>query len=153
MTKEEQKEIKKAYNREYCKKNKERIKFISAEWYKNNKEKVSIQNAERYKKNPNKKLERANSYYKENRVSKLCKKYNITSEIYQQLILEAKGRCYICQKEAKLNLDHNHKTGKVRKLLCRLCNLVLGMIDENPKIAINIANYAKSDGEEVVQVS
>ena len=41
-------------------------------------------------------------------------------------MLEAQdGRCAICgnkPRKRRLDVDHNHKTGKVRGLLCRRCN-------------------------------
>ena len=57
--------------------------------------------------------------------------------------------CAICKKkfgEAKVSMphvDHCHKTGKIRDLLCSKCNVALGCIDEDPKIASNIIKYIK----------
>ena len=44
--------------------------------------------------------------------------------------------CAICEKPGdgkwkKLCVDHDHKTGKVRQLLCRNCNMILGQVDDN----------------------
>lgn len=50
--------------------------------------------------------------------------YGITQEEYD-LMLEAQGgRCYICkgQRNYNLQVDHCHKTGRIRGLLCKMCN-------------------------------
>lgn len=47
------------------------------------------------------------------------------------------GVCAICKKTCtcgrSLAVDHNHKTGKVRALLCSRCNRGLGLFMENPE--------------------
>lgn len=53
------------------------------------------------------------------------KVYGITIEAYNLLMEWQGGVCYICQKPSRvrrLAVDHDHKTGKVRGLLCRRCN-------------------------------
>ena len=55
-------------------------------------------------------------------------------EQYNQMALAQNGVCAICKKEnsngIKLSVDHNHKTGKVRGLLCQRCNFVIGEISD-----------------------
>lgn len=43
---------------------------------------------------------------------------------YDKLLEAQGGRCAICgsMRKYRLNVDHDHKTGEVRGLLCRLCN-------------------------------
>jgi hypothetical protein len=69
--------------------------------------------------------------------------YNITIEEYNEMFDDQKGCCKICgrhQSEFKQRLcvDHDHKTGKIRGLLCHTCNRFLGYIDDNIN---NIINY------------
>ncbi len=62
------------------------------------------------------------------------RKYGITREEYVRALTLQRGRCYICGEffgEA-LRVDHDHKTGKVRKLLCNNCNTGLGSFKEDP---------------------
>ena len=47
-------------------------------------------------------------------------------------------------KERNWNTDHCHYTGKVRAILCRLCNQVLGALRDNPEIARRAAAYLDS---------
>ncbi len=66
--------------------------------------------------------------------------YGISLEEYNKLLQDSNGICAICnQPETKtlkgkiisLSIDHNHKTGKIRGLLCYKCNSVIGFTDEN----------------------
>ena len=63
------------------------------------------------------------------REATLQKKYNITEEIYNKILLAQNGVCSIChnhQRYKHLAVDHDHKTGQVRGLLCENCNRGLG---------------------------
>lgn len=48
------------------------------------------------------------------------------------MIDEQQGRCYLCNAEEELQIDHNHSTGVTRKLLCNTCNWRVGMIEKLP---------------------
>jgi hypothetical protein len=51
---------------------------------------------------------------------------------YETKLVEQKGFCAICgELMVPPNQDHNHKTGKLRDLLCRGCNAGLGNFREN----------------------
>jgi hypothetical protein len=41
----------------------------------------------------------------------------------------------------RLPIDHDHKTGAVRGLLCHQCNLVVGNAQDRPEILRNLADY------------
>ena len=52
-------------------------------------------------------------------------KYGITEERYAELFKQQNGRCAICRnrpRTQRLAVDHDHKTGEVRGLLCKRCN-------------------------------
>jgi Recombination endonuclease VII len=59
----------------------------------------------------------------------LRKKYNLTEEDYELLALQQDGVCAICGGRQKngslLCVDHDHKTGRVRGLLCWRCNTAI----------------------------
>lgn len=61
------------------------------------------------------------------RSNELSHKYGITLEQYEEMA-EAQGHvCKICKsppKKKSLHVDHNHATGKVRGLLCSMCNSI-----------------------------
>jgi hypothetical protein len=55
----------------------------------------------------------------------LRKKYGIDIETYERMLRAQDGVCAICRrppKTVRLNVDHDHKTGRVRGLLCFRCN-------------------------------
>lgn len=63
------------------------------------------------------------------RKAHLKSKFNITLEQYDKMLEKQNGVCAICGKppiHRKLAIDHNHKTGKIRGLLCIRCNPMLG---------------------------
>lgn len=72
-------------------------------------------------------------------------RYGISAAEYRQMLKDQNRKCKICGKQIKLVIDHNHKTGKVRGLLCARCNHMLGHARDNPLIlragAIYLENY------------
>lgn len=80
------------------------------------------------------------------RKSDLKINYGITIEQYEQLLFEQKECCAICNKKQvndtrRLDIDHNHITGKVRGLLCSKCNTALGLLNEDLELFNKAANY------------
>lgn len=59
--------------------------------------------------------------------------YGITVEEYNSLMKKQKNVCAICglKPEKYLAVDHCHKSGKVRGLLCRKCNSAIGLLDDS----------------------
>ena len=59
------------------------------------------------------------------------------------------GKCSICRNElpSKFVIDHNHKTGQVRDLLCYCCNSALGLLKENERVVLNLRDYIKKWGD------
>ena len=52
--------------------------------------------------------------------------------------------CFLCKKpelDRRLSVDHNHKTGKIRSLLCRQCNFLVGYVENNVNLVKRILNY------------
>lgn len=74
--------------------------------------------------------------------------YGLTLEQYDQMFEEQGGVCKICGKinldGRRLYIDHNHKTGKVRGLLCHKCNSLLGYVDDSIDYLLKIKSYLKS---------
>lgn len=56
----------------------------------------------------------------------LRKKYGITFKKFSDMLVAQDGKCAICRRpfgeKRRPNVDHNHKTGKVRGILCYRCN-------------------------------
>jgi len=88
---------------------------------------------EKYKKLFPEKLE------KKNFQSKIALgRYKISFEEYQELKKKQNNLCLLCGKPNKssrsLAIDHCHKTGRIRGLLCSKCNIGLGMFEDNIKL-------------------
>jgi hypothetical protein len=85
----------------------------------------------------------------ENRKRGIKHKYNLTEEIYDQMVLRQNGKCAICfnypkSSYPKLYIDHDHKTGKLRGLLCHTCNSGVGMLKDDKTILQSAINYLDS---------
>jgi hypothetical protein len=70
----------------------------------------------------------------------LKNKYGITLEQHKEMYDAQHGKCAICSSQMEIHnrqvsdschVDHNHKTGKIRKLLCGKCNKMIGLANEN----------------------
>ena len=78
---------------------------------------------------------------------KLNKHYNLTLEEFNLMYKNQNGKCYICENKIsgkEVKVDHNHSTGKVRKLLCHNCNTSLGLLNEDVKIFEKCIEYLKT---------
>jgi len=68
----------------------------------------------------------------------LIRDYGITVEEYDEMLMAQDGTCAICElppTDGKpLRVDHNHETGQVRGLLCHNCNVVLGLMHDDPTL-------------------
>lgn len=89
------------------------------------------------------KKSKSSDYAKNNRLKDA---YGITLEQYNQMFLEQEGCCYVCKKhqslfKRSLHVDHDHRTGKVRALLCQKCNSALGLVDDNVEVLEALISY------------
>lgn len=75
-------------------------------------------------------------------------KYNLTENEYNIMAKKQNNLCYICKQPETIRgflcVDHDHKTDKIRKLLCSTCNKCLGYIKDNPLILMELAKYLLS---------
>lgn len=69
--------------------------------------------------------------------------YGLTEKEWAELLCKQGGKCPICEKSAPDHVDHDHKTGKIRGLLCGQCNVALGMLKDSPRAALRAAKYLK----------
>ena len=68
---------------------------------------------------------------KENDLKKRYKKlYGLTKDQVDFMRETQNGKCFLCRRVgSRLVIDHNHRTGEVRKLLCDKCNSLIGWIE------------------------
>lgn len=77
---------------------------------------------------------------------KLNKHYGLTLEQYHDMIEAQDSKCAICETEIsgrQIKVDHDHETGKVRKLLCHKCNTCLGLLEDNAELLLRAASYLR----------
>jgi hypothetical protein len=111
-------------------------------WTAKNPDKVSLQNKLYKKRHPE-------AY----RNSELKHHYGITLNEYNELLEKQGGVCAICKNKERtvhnkngsrkrmLGIDHCHKTGKVRGLLCKHCNQGLGNADDSMEVLKSMIKY------------
>lgn len=81
-------------------------------------------------------------------------KYGLTVEQRTELFNRQNGKCAICSCDIHLDgtldakqavVDHDHKTGKVRGMLCNLCNQGLGHFKDNIDAITNAIQYLEQN--------
>jgi DNA-directed RNA polymerase subunit RPC12/RpoP len=69
------------------------------------------------------------------------KNYGLTLEERNAKEIQQEYRCMICRRLMPLEVDHDHDTEQVRDLLCRPCNLAVGLLREDIITAENLVAY------------
>lgn len=73
----------------------------------------------------------------------LKRQYGITEAERDELIASQGGVCCICLAAAPEHVDHCHKTGRVRGVLCFSCNAALGQFKDRPDAIRRAAAYVE----------
>lgn len=88
-----------------------------------------------------------------NKRTALRRYYGMTIEQYEEMLLGQDGRCACCGTDkpggpgGTLHVDHNHRTGKVRGLICSDCNTGIGKLgDDLNGVANAMAYLQRADG-------
>ena len=84
--------------------------------------------------------------YKRKRDSHYKNLYGVSIEWYDTKLREQNNRCGICNTHTSklskvLCIDHDHKTGKPRGLLCRNCNSGIGLLNDSISVINNASEY------------
>lgn len=77
--------------------------------------------------------------------SRVKKEYGLSQIEVEEMLAKQNFECEICKAsiKTKYHIDHCHKTGKVRSLLCSKCNQAIGLLDEDQSKIQNAADYLK----------
>ncbi len=70
--------------------------------------------------------------------------YGLLPVTYRRMVEMHMGICGLCQQpggKKGLAVDHDHKTGRVRALLCSSCNMALGGFRDDPALCRRAAEY------------
>jgi len=112
-------------------------------YYKENRERILEKDRIQREANPQKGLDTI-----------LRRAYGISLNEYNELHFEQQARCVTCGEPEtavhyrngrvkRLHVDHDHKTGEIRGLLCARCNLAIGALNDDWRLAEAIAAYLK----------
>ena len=125
--------------KKYNKKNEVHIKEHRKEYYAKNRDKILAWKKEYRLKN-----------IKHIKEDGLKRKYGLSLDEYTKLLNEQENKCAICGKhqsefKRQFAVDHNHNTGKIRKLLCGNCNAMLGNAKDDIDILQKAIEYLKNN--------
>jgi hypothetical protein len=152
--------------RKYYKNNPEKVKTYAKEYYKANSSRILALRKARKNKKPTKALykttddqrsKQSEYYYNREGWKKQKEKVwlsrgikNFTYEQFEKMREAQNNRCYICNSgpanNQSLHVDHDHITGKVRKLLCNNCNNGIGKLKDSIEILNKAIKYLKEHG-------
>lgn len=73
----------------------------------------------------------------------LKRQYGLTPNMFEALVSAQLGNCAICgaNEDLELHVDHDHRTKKVRGLLCGKCNKAIGLLNDDPDLLVAAKNY------------
>ena len=73
----------------------------------------------------------------------LRRRYGIGQAEFDEMLAAQGGRCAICGESDPQHVDHDHRTGWVRGILCFNCNGGLGQFKDDPKLLAGAITYLK----------
>ena len=77
---------------------------------------------------------------------RLKNKYGLTETIFNIMLNQQDSKCGICREVMEQpHIDHDHKTGRVRGLLCTHCNTMLGMARDSTFTLRNAISYLENN--------
>lgn len=92
------------------------------------------------------KVYNAERYEDNGRNARLERLYGMTLEQYDGMLEAQNNRCAICGSEdpkrgSRFLVDHCHRTGDVRGLLCHHCNVFIGMAEDDTATLLSAVKY------------
>ncbi|MFD6249438.1 endonuclease VII domain-containing protein [Streptomyces roseolus] len=79
------------------------------------------------------------------RAGHLKLEYGITEAQRDRMIVDQGGVRVICREGPAEHVDHDHRTGKVRGVLCFSCNAALGQLKDRPDVIRRAAAYVEGN--------
>jgi hypothetical protein len=79
----------------------------------------------------------------------LKQRFGIGAAEVDAMIEAQGGLCALCREAPAVHVDHDHKTGKVRAILCEPCNGGLGQFKDNPRTIERAIEYLERAAQKV----
>jgi hypothetical protein len=79
--------------------------------------------------------------YENRRNYELKRQYNITLIQFNEMVARQNGKCALNCGKAATTVDHDHKTGQIRGILCMDCNRGLGLLGDTLEAAKQLIEY------------
>lgn len=153
MTREE----KNAYSKAWYRKNRDRLREVGREKdrakYAADIEGSRAAKRAKYHANPKPHRARAKAWNDNNpqlvllkNIKNRIKKYGLSVVEYEAMLEKQNNSCALCLRhqstfKRRLSVDHCHKQGRVRALLCNACNIGLGLFGEDTDMLRRAINY------------
>lgn len=142
--------------RKWAAENWELARRLTDEWERRNRKHVNKKARERRASNVEKHRSKEARWRRDNprkiKNYMLKSNYGITIEDYERILQKQNGVCAICKCPDEyrdvLSVDHCHKTGEVRGLLCNLCNTGLGRFEDNPALLASALKYLLRENQD-----
>ncbi|WP_030812714.1 endonuclease VII domain-containing protein [Streptomyces sp. NRRL F-2799] len=80
-------------------------------------------------------------------------KYGLTVAERDAMIAAQRGLCVICLNAPAVHVDHCHKTGRVRGVLCFNCNSAIGKLGDDPEAVRRAAAYLEGNSWKPILVA
>ena len=128
----------------------------------NNRQRLNEQTRKYYHQDLDKSRQRSKDQYRKFRTrameTHIRTTYGLQADEYWKMVEEQKNLCKICnrpetrkwtkksdlaQEACRLTIDHDHKTGIVRGLLCHGCNTGLGKFKDDPELLLKAIDYLR----------
>ena len=143
-------------HKKWIKNNPEKVRANRNKWRKEHPVETAEQKRRCYRNNPQKYKEMNRTWRRRNPKKmfgmRLRYLYGISPEKLEQMKVAQEFKCLICKKQKPLCIDHDHKTKKVRGLLCRSCNRALGWLEDDVKMLESAIQYLKTNRDSIYQI-
>lgn len=148
---EGRKERHRLYRIFYGEEERERARLAMREWSAKNREVLRERERERSRwrtatATPHQKEQHRQMMKKVNQ-RRIFARYDLTEEDVRAMLVAQEFRCKVCATSISMetrHIDHDHRTKKVRGLLCGQCNVALGMAKDDPERLRKLAVYLES---------